>query len=372
MKIAVFDRNNSKQFNGGDTVQIKAIVNFLKEQGHIVDLFINPVDLSSYDMVFIFNLQRPHEALLYASVAKFYSKPYILFPIYWDMTSLEMKDFISGRSIVKKSIPTPILSLIKGIRYYLGSKKILRKYKVSFNNMLNEKKIIRYILDNALYIIPNSEAESLHLEQIFGRKYAEKIQVIYNGSDIDTDFGSQTDDVKVKYNLPDSYICCIGGIGPRKNQMNLVKAARNTDINLIIVGKASANDKYYEKNIKKLATDNIIFLGELKTEDIYWLLKNAKGHIQPSYIETPGISSVEAMLLDCPICVSDVSPVKEYFGDNAVYCSPYSIDSIKEGLRYLNNQRAEYKRKVPKHAYHWNKVLLPLLDLLESKHYVKE
>ena len=225
-----------------------------------------------------FNLQRPYEAVLYASLATYYRKPFIFFSYLLGYEVFKDEGY-SINKINSQEMP-PLINVVffKGVQFYFKWKRVLREYSVPFNEVISEKGAIRYILDNALVIVPNSEAEAEHLQQKCGQNYISKIQVIYNGSDIDiTDDGEL--DFTEKFDLPESFICCIGGIGPRKNQLSLVEASKNTDIQLVIVGKSSANDKKYEEKIKKMASDNVYFLGELSIDEIKWLLKRAKGHV---------------------------------------------------------------------------------------------
>ncbi|MBP2109884.1 glycosyltransferase [Paenibacillus silagei] len=364
MRIVAFDRSNSKSFNGGDTVQIKAIAAFLRSKGYDVDIFSAPLDISSYDLVFIFNLQKPYEALIYANLAALFKKPYIIFPIYWDMNSLGMKDVFSMRNIIKNVVPPPLLSLVKGLKFFKENRQLFQKYSISSGTVYSLERTIQYLLNNALFIIPNSQAEALHLQDKFGGHYAHKVRVIYNGSDIDLS-DKEENELDVFEGIPESFVCCIGGIGPRKNQISLIEAVKDTDINLVIIGKASESDREYERRIKEIASNNVYFIGELSVEGIRYVLKKSKGHIQPSYIETPGISSIEALLLNCPICVSDVAPVREYFCDNAIYCSPYDIESIRDGILqlYKGNGKVEINREL----YHWNYVLNPLYEILKAE-----
>ena len=366
LKIALFDRSNSKDFNGGDTVQIKAIARFLRENSYSVDIIVKPIDISQYDIIFIFNLQRPYESFIYTSLARYYKKPVFFFPIYWDMNSLKMKDVLSKRSIIKKIIPVSFLFFLKTLKFYLNNYSLISELNTPFKCMLSERKLTRYILDYSLFIIPNSQAEARHLMEKYGCDFSGKIKVVYNGTDIE-EGKMQELNLTSKFKLPEDFICCVGGIGPRKNQLSLVKAARDTGINLVIVGKSSVNDEKYEKKIRSIASDNVYFLGGLTAVEVRWILKKAKGHIQPSYIETPGLSSLEALNLGCPIVVSDVAPVREYFKEEAFYCSPYSIESIKNAMERLNSiDKTEWKTSFHGESFRWNYVLQPILNLLNG------
>ena len=56
-----------------------------------------------------------------------------------------------------------------------------------------------------------------------------------------------------------------------------------------------------------------------------------------SYFEGFGIPLVEAMKGDCPILSGNLTSLPEVAGDAAIYCDPFDVNSIKEGLKKLDN-----------------------------------
>ncbi|MZQ83731.1 glycosyltransferase [Paenibacillus sp. 5J-6] len=358
-RIVLFDRLDSEINPGGDTVQIKAIADFLRNKNHRVVIAKNyEMDFTLYDIAIGFNLTLPFEAYLQSQIAKQNNLPFIFFPVFWDLSKLKMVDIISFRKILLNIFP-------KRFIFYLKSRYFLRKYdwliksldiKINFdkkNSMINE------ILNECSLICPNSIAELEHLIDNFSvDNLQEKSMVVKNGIET-AQLLSSLQDEEEKYSfLPQRFICCVGGIGPRKNQLSLVKAANKTSIPLIIIGKAAKHDEAYESYIKKIAKPNIIFLNHLERQEIPKILKKAHGHIQPSYIETPGLSSLEAGLLGCNIGVANTAPVKEYFGDYANYCDPYNVGSIKDCLELLyNNEKNNALSHFIAEKYDWCNVL---------------
>ena len=49
--------------------------------------------------------------------------------------------------------------------------------------------------------------------------------------------------------------------------------------------------------------------------------------ISTSTSETPGLSNLEAAMMGCNLILPDIAPVKEYFGDDAIYISPEELDA---------------------------------------------
>ncbi|MNJ72810.1 hypothetical protein D3C77_695190 [compost metagenome] len=69
---------------------------------------------------------------------------------------------------------------------------------------------------------------------------------------------------------------------------------------MIIGNPSKGSQKYYEK-LRKIASSNIYFIEHLPRNELLQVIKKARGHIQPSYIETPGLVSLEATALGCKI-----------------------------------------------------------------------
>ena len=369
-KILIFDRMNSSTFPGGDTIQINAIRDFLIKHNYDVKVSNNPLEnLSEYHYIFIFNLTNPFEAYVCMKACEKYNKPYILFPVYWNLDSLKMPVQFNVKMLAKKIIPNFLKSYIRASKFKENNVEIVGFFGFKNIELFNIKKCIKSILKNAYFVCPNSYAEWDHLNENFNLNQLNKnVKVIYNGIDLKKLKAIEQDDsIKEKYNLPENYICCVGGIGPRKNQLNLVKAANRTEINLILIGKPTEGYEAYFENIKKIAKDNVYILSHLPQEEVFEIVKNSKGHIQPSFIETPGLASLESIVLGVPIILSNTEPVKEYFKTDGLYCNPHSIKNIEFNLKKLHRGEGVSGVQYSKYRdqYSWDSVLFDLIDLLK-------
>ena len=74
------------------------------------------------------------------------------------------------------------------------------------------------------------------------------------------------------------------------------------------------------------------FLGELQGADLRNAYAAARTHALISFYETPGLASLEAAIAGNTIVASDRGSPREYFGDQAFYCQPIDLDSIKAAL----------------------------------------
>jgi glycosyltransferase involved in cell wall biosynthesis len=72
-----------------------------------------------------------------------------------------------------------------------------------------------------------------------------------------------------------------------------------------------------------------------------FLLKNARGLLYPSFNEGFGYPPLEAMSLGVPCVVSNQTSIPEVCGTAAVYCDPFSIDSVATAIKELLSSPAD-------------------------------
>ncbi len=89
----------------------------------------------------------------------------------------------------------------------------------------------------------------------------------------------------------------------------------------------------------------------------------AKVHALVSWMETPGLSSLEAGAMDCNIVVTKKGDTQEYFENFAYYCEPDDVNSIKTALdlAYNNPVNSDLKRKIL-NQYTWEKTAEKTLE----------
>ena len=89
-------------------------------------------------------------------------------------------------------------------------------------------------------------------------------------------------------------------------------------------------------------------------------------HVQPSWFETVGLSSLEAAATGTPIVTTVQGAAQEYFGDKAIYVEPDSLESIRTGVLTAMKQSTEIEQN--------NKNATPKSErnMLEIKTYIKD
>jgi len=138
-----------------------------------------------------------------------------------------------------------------------------------------------------------------------------------------------------------------------------------TDYKIRFIGNAGPNSQKYLEKLKVLARKrgNVAFISHIPQEEVWKHMLEAKVNVLTSWIETPGLVSLEAAYAGCNIVVSDKGSVRDYFKDFAFYCDPEDLKDIKEKtIKAMNNSFNESFRELIRGEYSWEKSAKQTLD----------
>ena len=219
-----------------------------------------------------------------------------------------------------------------------GARKYLQKYFPKFAK-------------KAAHIITVSDFSKQDIVKTYNIA-ANKITVAHNGgSDVFKPISTvEKQIVRDQFTNGDEYFVFVGALHPRKNVGRLLEAfdafkkETNSKLSsrtkggtkLLIVGE----DLWKSKKLKPIELQfksDIIFTGHQSIEVLSKIVASAKAMAVVSYFEGFGIPLVEAMKGDCPILSGNLTSLPEVAGDAAIYCDPFDVNSIKEGLKKLDN-----------------------------------
>lgn len=197
-------------------------------------------------------------------------------------------------------------------------------------------------------LIVNSLSEKNQIEKIYLplKKEKSRISVILNG--IEDNFHNLEDKSIFckKFNLNPGYLLSVAFLGERKNSINLIKSFLSTikmhNRKLVLIGDYRFSDSQKSNECRELIQnypDRILHIPYIDRGNSANLLKsayaNCHAHLLPSILETPGISTIEALAYGCPILVGDCKPVRDYFIDVPIYCKPTSLDDISRKILFI-------------------------------------
>jgi glycosyltransferase involved in cell wall biosynthesis len=118
----------------------------------------------------------------------------------------------------------------------------------------------------------------------------------------------------------------------RKCQLELVTAVRDLGVDLVLIGQPAPNHLKYFEAVKAAAGPRVHFADQMGQQQIAQFFAVAKVHALVSWMETPGLSSLEAGAMGCNLVVTEKGDTRDYFGDEAIYCEPDSVDSIRAAV----------------------------------------
>lgn len=168
-----------------------------------------------------------------------------------------------------------------------------------------------------------------------------KIAVIYQGCN--TAFkkeysSSEKNEVAKQYHLPTEFLLNVGTIEERKNALVIVKAIKNIDTTLVLVGKETK----YTVLIKNYLKDNdmehkVLFLKGLSTKELAIIYQIATIFIYPSIFEGFGIPIVEALYSKVPVISNKFGVFPEAGGPTSVYIDPNNPEELEKKITLLLN-----------------------------------
>jgi alpha-1,3-rhamnosyl/mannosyltransferase len=154
--------------------------------------------------------------------------------------------------------------------------------------------------------------------------------------------------IKIKYNLPDSYLLFVSSLEPRKNIDLLIEALQtaNTDIPLVLVGWHGWGDKKWFKKIKGTDLKNrIYFTGHIPDDDLKAIYNGAQALVYPSLYEGFGLPVIEAMACGCPVICSNAASMPEVAGNAAILIDPGRSDELAAAIETVVHD-AEIRTKL--------------------------
>lgn len=139
-----------------------------------------------------------------------------------------------------------------------------------------------------------------------------------------------------RHDLEPGYVAQVARIEEKKNPLAVIQALYDDPIPLVFVGKVSP---YYAPDYAERCRElgerrgRVHFLGWLPEAELPLLYAAAAAHILPSWVELPGLSSLEAGASGTRVISTNISAISELLGDQAWVCDPYDLADIRAAVR---------------------------------------
>ncbi len=326
MKVAFIARSSLFTVKGGDTIQIQQTASHLKEFNVQADIRLTheKINYDDYDLLHFFNLTRPADILPHIQSC---NKPFAVSPILINYSEYD-KQYRKGIvRLIFRFLSADKIEYVKTIgRWAKGQEKIKSQYL--FRGQQNS---IKKIIQKAGIFLPNSEMEYRQLV----RSYAltSDYSIIPNG--VDEKLFQQQGPIEKDNNM----VLSVARIEGIKNQLNLIKAINDTKYQLYIIGSASINQSAYYHECRESASENVHFIDHLSQENLIPYYQKAKVHVLPSWFETCGLSTLEAIAMNCSVVITNKGFTYEYFNNHAFYCDPALPSSIRKAIDEASKAR---------------------------------
>ncbi len=168
---------------------------------------------------------------------------------------------------------------------------------------------------------------------------ASKIEVVYQGCHHifkEIISAEERKSVIEKHNLPNNFILNVGTVEERKNALLIVKAIKDIDTNLVIVGNKTA---YYQKIKKFIDTHKlqhkVFFLEGLTLRELASLYQSALLTVYPSIFEGFGIPIIESLYSKTPVITTKGGVFPEAGGKHSIYINPNDVNELSDAIKSL-------------------------------------
>jgi glycosyltransferase involved in cell wall biosynthesis len=155
------------------------------------------------------------------------------------------------------------------------------------------------------------------------------------------------DQIKTRYNLPDSFLLFVGTLEPRKNLSRLIAALETLGDSvpeLVVVGATGWGDVTDSAKISNQFKSRVRFAGFVQPSDLGAIYASAEVLCYPSLMEGFGLPILEAMSYGTPVVTSKGSSTQEVAGNAAVLVDPLDASSIASGVLQALSHKSELSR----------------------------
>lgn len=340
---------------GGPSIRLPRMQQALAAHGVEVEIAREELpDPRGYDLVHVFNVWEPGAALRQLRHLRGFDVPVLFSPIF---LSLE-EGLWAQRAVLplfRQSLDDAALrGALDRVRTTPMDVRVATGLALDANWETWHARV-REITALADHIVALSEHEMAALHRIgaLGTSFS----LVHNGVDPAWADGPTGDLFREKFGVSD-YVLSVGRLEPRKNQLLLARALRDTDLDLVVVGD-SAKPEYAE--LVKQHGGRVHLVGRLTHDDrvLKSAFAGARAFALPSWSEGAPLVALEAAAFGLPLVLSDRSGEREYFGALARYCDPLDLDGLREQViaaveEPRDSELRQARRRLIERALSWS------------------
>ncbi|MEZ5319970.1 MAG: glycosyltransferase [Vicinamibacterales bacterium] len=313
---------------GGPSIRLPLMQQALARHGVIADIAREELpDPRGYDLVHVFNVWEPSAALRQLQHLRQFDVPVVFSPIFlslaeglWAQRAVlpvfrQRLDDDTLRASIMRLSATP-----RDVREAAGL-----ALDASWEEWPARVRELTALADH-LIVLSGHEAAALHRIGALGPHWS----LVHNGVDAAWAEGASPEPFRRRLGLSD-YVLSVGRLEPRKNQLLLARALRDTDLDLVLVGDVPKPD--YADLVRRHG-GRVHLVGRLGHDDdlLRSAFAGARLFALPSWSEGAPLSALEAAAFGLPLVLSDRSGEREYFGALGRYVDPLDLDGIRDAV----------------------------------------
>lgn len=314
MRVLVQPRPQAPINKGGDWWQLMPLLEPLRELGVHTDISTDAhASLADYDACLIWNSVEPLAVMPYYFNARRQHARVGLMPIYWRLARLWELD-----------------ASLRGMDVNEPMREMERLRRETYN--AHE----RILLHGAEVLHPNSEMEAGHLQNDFGVA-PEKIFVSHYGT-LDEFAHGVAERFRAIVDEKD-FVLCVGQIAPRKNQLTLIRALRDSNKPLVFLGDAE-NEAYMQlcRDEAQKNRARVYFIPRQTREVVADAFAAARVHAIVSIYDVGPQVTLEAAVAGVPQVVTTECSMPSYLDAPTVFVDPDDVEGIARGVEQVWNE----------------------------------
>ncbi len=178
---------------------------------------------------------------------------------------------------------------------------------------------IRAQLALADVIVTNSQTESDQLARVLDLP-RERFVAVMNG--FEPRFAEADPKAfRNAFGIEGRFVLNVGNIEPRKNQLGLVRAMKDSKLPVVLIGHR--RDEAYADRVMSEGGDSVRHLGHLDHHDprLASAFSACSVFVLPSTLETPGLAALEAAASGAAVVVTSEGSTRDYFANYVQYAN---------------------------------------------------
>ncbi len=316
-RVLFMNRSNAYTMPGGDTTVMNRLQEQLRSRGVTVDFSSDPaVDVSSYEIVHLFNLTLQHVTDAFARNAAAQKVPVVV-------TSLQ-EDFplYSNRADATVRIFTKYLETGQNKNFFDQALGLLKSVPPA------PVYTAPWTVVNADMIFPCGVTEERFIRTLYPDVRISPVPFGSTIKNLDPD-----QDLFCKHFGVRDFVLFVARVEMRKNQLMLLRALEDDDIPVVFAdGGFTYMPAYRALCDRYKRKGRTIFTGRLSDELLLSAFKSARVHCLPSWYELPGLVTIEAARYGCTVVASSWGCIPDYLGETCYYCAPDDFRSIRAAI----------------------------------------